>query len=41
MTNVNKILNKNLYEKAKKQIYSKYKKPSAYRSGGTWWKIFW
>jgi len=33
MTNVNKILDEKLYEKAKKQIYSKYKKPSAYRSG--------
>lgn len=33
MTKVNKILNKKLYEKAKKDIYAKYKKPSAYRSG--------
>ena len=27
------ILDKKLYEKVKKDIYSKYKKPSAYRSG--------
>ena len=33
MSNVNTVLNKKLYEKAKKQIYSKYKKHSAFRSG--------
>jgi len=33
MPSSNKILNKKLYERVKKDIYSKYKKPSAYRSG--------
>jgi hypothetical protein len=33
MNNKNKILDKKLYEKVKKEIYKTYKKPSAYRSG--------
>ena len=27
------VLDKNIYEKAKKEVYAKYKVPSAYRSG--------
>ena len=33
MNTVNNILDKKLYEKVKKEIYPKYKKASAYRSG--------